>query len=79
MTSNPETAKCCGSPLSCGAHDPARYRRECVWPAPRRDWVLVYVREGDPAYWVAADGELRVPSDVPPREEWAPEMQDCQL
>jgi hypothetical protein len=46
---------------------------------PRRDWILVYVREGDPAYWVATDGELRVPSDVPPREEWAPEMQDCQL
>lgn len=43
---------------------------------PRRDWILVYVREGDPAYWVAADGELRVPSDVPPSEEWAPEMLD---
>jgi hypothetical protein len=48
-------------------------------PAPRRDWILVYVRKGDPAYWVAANGELRVPSDVPPREEWSPEMQDCQL
>jgi hypothetical protein len=41
-----------------------------------RDWILIYVREGEPAYWYAnGNGEVRSLSEPPPTNEWAPELQ----